>query len=61
MLPLLLKKIAKHYLRTWFAIDLIAVIPVSLILKTGNYNSLARVARFPKLYRLLKISRYESV
>ena len=46
-----------HYLRTWFTIDLVAVIPVSLILKTGSYNSLARLARFPKLYRLIKISR----
>ena len=39
-------------------IDLVAVIPVSFILQTGNYNSLARIARFPKLYRLIKISRY---
>ena len=51
------KKIIKHYLKGWFFIDLISILPISLITRTGDYNSLARIARFPKLYRLVKIMR----
>ena len=49
--------IAKSYLKTWFTIDFIAIIPISIILRTDNYNSLARIARLPKLYRLIKMAR----
>ena len=49
--------IAKNYLRSWFFIDLISIIPVQLLLGGDDYTSLARIARFPKLYRLVKITR----
>ena len=32
------KKITKRYLRGWFFVDLISIIPISLITKAGNYN-----------------------
>ena len=52
------RTIARRYLRSWFIIDVLSVVPVSLIFKTEDFNSLARIARFPKLYRLVKMTRY---
>ena len=43
--------------RTWFTVDFISVLPLNLILSTSSYNTLARIARIPKLYRLVKIAR----
>jgi len=51
------RTIAVSYLKSWFAIDVAAVIPFDLILRTSNYNSLARIDRIPKLYKLIKMSR----
>ena len=31
-------KITKRYLRGWFFVDLISIVPISLITKAGNYN-----------------------
>ena len=53
----LCQTISKEYLKSWFTVDLISVIPMNLILSIGSYNSLARIARIPKLYRLVKITR----
>jgi hypothetical protein len=51
-------RIAVHYLTSWFLIDFISVIPISIIIKSaGSFNSLARIARLPRLYRLLKITK----
>ena len=51
------KKIMKRYLKSWFIVDFIAIIPFNRFY--GNhYNSLSRLARLPRLYRLLKITRY---
>ena len=53
------KKIALSYLKTWFFIDSISIIPVSIILDSNkDYTSLARIARLPRLYRLLKMTKY---
>ena len=51
------QKIAKNYLTHWFAIDFLSILPIQLLMNTGDYNSLARIARFPKIYRLVKITR----
>jgi hypothetical protein len=51
------RDIAKWYLSTWFLIDVCAIIPISIILNSGNFNGLARLARLPKLYRLVKMTR----
>ena len=51
------KTIAKRYLKGWFLVDFFSILPISLITRSGDYNSLARIARFPKLYRLVKIMR----
>jgi hypothetical protein len=50
--------IAKKYLFSWFAIDLISIVPINLILQNNkDYGSLARIARLPRLYRLIKMTK----
>ena len=51
------KKIAMSYLYGWFFIDFATIMPVSQIMSTSDYGNLARVARLPKLYRLIKVLR----
>jgi hypothetical protein len=44
------------YLRTWFLIDIVSVIPLNEFFDNGGgYNKLARIARLPKLYRIIRI------
>ena len=54
------KKIIKRYLKSWFIIDLLAIIPFSAFYGR-NYNSLSRLARLPRLYKLLKITRLNDI
>ena len=49
--------IAKEYLKGWFIIDLLAIIPFDLIFMTSDLSSFVRVARIGKLYKLIKITR----
>lgn len=49
------KKIAVAYLKSWFVIDCISILPLHYIIETNDYSSLARIARLPKLYRLIRI------
>jgi hypothetical protein len=51
------REIARFYLKGWFTIDILTVLPISEILSTSSYNDLGRVARLPKLYRLVKVLR----
>ena len=58
------KTIALNYIKTWFIIDLIAVLPFDLIQRGisgegsgANYNEFLRLARVPRLYRLLKMTK----
>jgi hypothetical protein len=51
------RQLTLSYLRSWFLIDILAIMPVSLVLDSKDYNSLARVARLPRLYRLLKTAK----
>ena len=55
-------KITKNYLKTWFIIDILSSIPISLILwVTGNDGTNAlnakfiKLSRLPRLYRLLRL------
>ena len=47
--------IAKAYIKSWFFIDLISILPVSDLLQTGDFSNLARISRLPKLYRLIRM------
>ena len=51
------KDIALHYIRTWFIIDFIAIIPFNFIFQTSDFNSLARLSKIPRLYRLIRMFR----
>lgn len=53
------KIIAQHYLKTWFAIDFISVLPFDLIglfLQSGDVSKL-KILRVVRLLRLLKLAR----
>lgn len=51
-------RIAKHYLRTWFVVDLLSCFPFdSLVELSGAPTKLAKLARLPRLYRLVKSSK----
>ena len=47
--------IASSYLKSWFFVDIISVLPISEFLQSGDFASLARITRLPKLYRLIRL------
>lgn len=52
------KKIALNYLTGWFSVDVLAILPIDLILRGfGDVNSLSRVVRFGRLYKMVKLPR----
>jgi hypothetical protein len=60
------RSIANNYLRGWFMIDALAIVPFDVILNSGQaslqnspekFNQLARVARIGRLYKLVKLTR----
>jgi hypothetical protein len=57
------------YIRTWFFIDLISIIPFDLLLSYSNVNritrftrigKLAKIVRMIKMVRLIKIAKVRS-
>lgn len=46
-----------EYLKTWFAVDLISVIPFDIILMYGNVNRVARFTRIGKLYKIIRMTK----
>lgn len=56
------KLIRRHYLRTWFTVDALSVIPFDLLMQTGvikaqDSASLLRLVRTVRLARLVKLLR----
>ena len=51
------KKITQRYIKGWFIIDLLAVIPLDLILRTSDMKGLVRFARIGRMYKLIKLAR----
>ena len=53
------KIILTNYLKTWMILDILAWIPLHLVFEqtSKDFQSLIRVARFPRLYRLVKIAK----
>ena len=47
--------IALEYIKTWFFIDLISVIPFDLILRVQGTNKLAKFTKIGKFYKILRI------
>lgn len=52
-----MRSICFNYLKLWFWMDFLSIIPFELIFSSGDYVSLVRIARFPKVYRLVKVSK----
>jgi len=51
------KDIAINYMKTWFIIDVVAILPFGYIFQSANFNALARIARLPRLYKLVRMFR----
>ena len=50
--------IVKNYLKTWFFLDVLSVLPFGMFLEEGEYAILIRAARFPpKISKIVRISR----
>jgi hypothetical protein len=67
-----LKKVAWHYAKTWFVVDLISVVPVNYIplianggsaeaVEQGNKTRGLRILRFAKLLKLLRLVRIKRI
>jgi hypothetical protein len=55
------KKIISKYLGGWFIIDSVSVLPISYFTEDNSnarINNLARLTRIPKLYRLIRLTKY---
>jgi hypothetical protein len=53
------KEIAIQYLKSWFLIDIISILPVEYMLNTDSlkYNEMLRIARIGRMYKLVKLTR----
>ncbi len=56
------REIAMGYLKTWFAIDVVSIFPVSVIARMSQsqmsgLNQLAKVARMPRIYKIIKTTK----
>jgi hypothetical protein len=54
------KTIAAIYLKGWFVIDLLSIIPFDLVLQTStgnNMNSMIKIVRIGRMYKLIKLTR----
>ena len=52
------KRIAIKYLKGWFFIDILSIIPFDIIIDgNSSYNILARILRTSRLYKLLRLLR----
>jgi len=51
------RSIAKEYLKTWFVIDFISIIPFDLIMYYGSFNRVARLSRIGKIYKIIRMAK----
>lgn len=51
------KEIIINYLKGWFVLDLLAIIPFDIIMEGTSVNGLARIARIGKFQKLFKLTR----
>jgi len=50
------KAVAVHYLYTWFAMDLIASLPLDLLLRGRRLD----ILRLPRLLKIIRMMHYKS-
>lgn len=55
------KVIALEYIKGWFTVDFLSIIPFDIIFKEpsgqNRYNNLGRIARVGRLYKLIKLTK----
>lgn len=51
------KEIIISYLKTWFAVDFVSIIPFDFIFMYGGVNKVARFSRIGKLYKLIRMTK----
>lgn len=51
------KQIATNYIKSWFLIDLLTIVPIDLIQKELQYNQLLRFTRLGRLHKLARLSQ----
>lgn len=52
------KIIAKDYIQSWLIIDLVAILPLELILNTNNSSiEMVRIARMGRMYKMIKMAK----
>jgi hypothetical protein len=51
------KEIALEYLKSWFPIDLISVIPFDLIITYGQFTRIARISRISKISKIIRMTK----
>jgi hypothetical protein len=49
--------IAMQYIKGWFLLDLIAIIPFDIIFGGSDLNQVVRIARIGRMYKLIKLTR----
>jgi len=58
MLVISKKKIACHYISSWFWLDLISIMPISIFIPEDNdLTILSKINKIARLYRILKVVR----
>jgi len=56
-----LKQISIHYVSTWFIIDFVSVFPFREIFQSGGSTKLFRLARMPRLIKLLNVEKFNAM
>lgn len=51
------KKIALNYLKGWFLIDLISIVPFDKLANFNNVTAIAKFARIGRLYKIIRMTR----
>ena len=56
------KEIAKRYLKFWFWIDIISILPIELLMSSSETpTGMVRFARIGKLYKIMRLIRLTKV
>jgi hypothetical protein len=53
--------IAKEYLKGWFWVDILTILPFDLLFQGTNYNTIARFFRIGRLYRLVRLTKLQKI
>lgn len=51
------KKVAVNYLKGWFIIDLLSIVPFDKIINLQNATAIAKFARIGRLYKIIRMTR----